>query len=85
MSYLDIFGVGNVNDAEVETIKYDASKGYVLLGSKTGQFNFSNNISYFSNRESKAIKKIIINEVLHFINLNKNNKLTILKTKNAEN
>ena len=82
--YLDIFGVGNVNDSEVETIRYDASKGYVLLGNKTGSYQFLNENSYFNNKEAKTIKKIIIDGTLHFITLNKNDELTILKTKNAK-
>ena len=82
--YLDIFGVGNVNDSEVETIRYDASKGYVLLGNKTGSYQFLNENSYFNNKEAKTIKKIIINGTLHFITLNKNDELTILKTNNAK-
>ena len=77
--YFDIFGAGNVNEAEVETIKYDASKGHVLLGNKTGNYQFLNDNSYFTNKEAKAIKKIVIKDVLHFIILNKNDKLTILK------
>ena len=80
--YLDIFGVGNIYDAEVETIRYDASKSYLLLGNKEGGYNFSTDTSYFNNKESKDIKKIMINGVLHFIILNKNDKLTILKSKN---
>tara|TARA_R110001583_G_scaffold103190_3_gene250340 strand:- start:729 stop:4037 length:3309 start_codon:yes stop_codon:yes gene_type:complete len=79
--YLDIFGVGNVYDAEVETIRYDASKGYILLGNKNGTFNFKNDASYFNDGEAKAIEKIIINNSVHFIILNKNNKFKILKLK----
>ncbi|WP_337994857.1 FG-GAP-like repeat-containing protein [Polaribacter ponticola] len=79
--FLDIFGVGNISEAEVETIKYDASKGYVLLGSKEGNFSFLNDGSYFNNKNAKAIKQITIKGVLHFIILNKNGKFTILKLK----
>ena len=82
--YLDIFGVGNINDSEVETIRYDASKGYVLLGNKTGSYQFLNDNSYFNNKEAKTIEKIIIDGTLHFITLNKNDELTILKTNNAK-
>jgi hypothetical protein len=82
--YLDIFGVGNVYDSEVETIKYDASKGYILLGSKEGKFKFLNDKSYFTNKETKVIKKIIIDGFLHFILLQKNDKLTILKAKKVK-
>lgn len=77
--FLDIFGFGNVYDSEVETIRYDASKGYLLLGSKKGEFKHTKDTTYFSNKEAKAIKKIVINGVLHFIILNKNNKIGVLK------
>ena len=82
--FLDVFGVGNVYEAEVETIRYDASKGYVLLGNKEGEFNFKKDSSYYNNKEAKAIKKIKIGGVLHFIILNKNNELTLLKVKNGK-
>ena len=79
--YLDVFGVGNIFDAEVETIRYDASKGYVLLGDKTGALKYKNDWNYFNNDEAKVIKKIVINKVVHFIILNKNSKLKVLKIK----
>ncbi len=82
--YLDIFGVGNVYDAEVETIRYDASKGYLLLGDIDGNFKYLNDKSYFNNKENKTIKKIVINGVLYFIILNKNDSLTFLKTNNGK-
>jgi len=81
--YLDIVGVGNAYDAEVETIRYDASKGYILLGNKKGTFEHANDTSYFINKEAKDVKKIHINGVLHFIILNKNDELSILKSTNA--
>jgi hypothetical protein len=79
--YLDIFGVGNVYSSEVETIRYDASKNYVLLGNKEKTFEFINDASYFNTAEAKAIKKIIINNRVHFIIMNKNDDITVLKLK----
>ncbi len=77
--YMDIFGVGNRYDAEVETVRYDASKGYILLGDRKGNFKFTNDTSYFNNSEAKAIRKITIKGLVHFIILNKNGPLKILK------
>ena len=77
--YLDVFGVGNIYESEVETVRYDASKGYILLGKAEGGFEFCQDISYLSNFEAKAIKKITIKGEVHFIILNKNNILKILK------
>ncbi|MEQ6122943.1 VCBS repeat-containing protein [Pseudotenacibaculum sp. MALMAid0570] len=76
----DIFGVGNIYDAEVETIRYDASKGYVLFNGENKAFTFLNDKNYFNNAEAKAIKKIQIGSKTHFIILNKNSELKILKT-----
>ena len=77
--YLDIFGVGNIYSSEVETIRYDASKNYVLLGNKNKEFDFINDTSYFNTAEAKAIKKIIINNSVHFIIMNKNDEVSLLK------
>ena len=79
---MDVFGVWNTFDTEVETIRYDASKGYLLLGGKGGVLDYSNDSSYFNDGEAKAINKIIINKVVHFMILNKNSNLKILKVKN---
>ncbi len=79
--YLDIFGVGNVYSSEVETIRYDASKNYVLLGNKNKSFEYINDASYFNTAEAKAIKKMTINNRLHFIIMNKNDEITVLKQK----
>lgn len=38
---LDIIGAGAIYDAEVETVRYDANKGYVLLGDGHGGFSES--------------------------------------------
>ncbi len=77
----DIFGVGNVFDAEVETVRYDSSKGYILLGDEMGNYNYYDDLSYFNNGEAKTIKKILINGKAHFLILNKNSELQILKLK----
>ncbi|MEP0262841.1 CRTAC1 family protein [Dokdonia sp.] len=79
--YVDIFGIGNVFESEVETIRYDSSKGYILLGNEEGTFKFSTDTSYLNNNEARSIKKIIINDKTCFIILNKNNYLKIIELK----
>lgn len=66
-------------DTEVETIRYDASKGYILLGNNKGNYNFKADRSYYNDAEAKELKKIIINNKAHFIILNKNSNLKILR------
>ncbi|SNR44252.1 Repeat domain-containing protein [Lutibacter agarilyticus] len=76
--FLDIFSVGNLYEAEVETIRYDASKGVIVLN-KPSDLHFLNDLSYFSEKEARCIKKIEIQESPHLLVLNKNSKITLLK------
>ncbi len=76
---LDIFGVGNIYEAEVETVRYDASQGYVLNNSIGETYTFVNDTSYLNNNEARIIKKIIIDNQMHFIIINKNGAPKILK------
>lgn len=51
--YLDVVGVGGVLNTEVETIRYDANTGYILLGDSLGQLNnYVSNIEVSSNAKS---------------------------------
>ncbi|MFC2109142.1 VCBS repeat-containing protein [Bacteroidota bacterium] len=77
--YKDIIGVGTVYEAEVETIRYDASKGYVLLGDENGQFTYKTEMSGFTSKQSKAIQKISIKGEDCFLLLNKNSKIEVVK------
>ncbi|TNJ45268.1 VCBS repeat-containing protein [Tamlana fucoidanivorans] len=79
--FIDVLGVGNVYDAEVETIRYDASKGYILLGNSSGKFTCLKDLSFFNDFEAKAIKKITIKGQTHMLILNKNSTLNIFKLK----
>ena len=44
--HLDIIGAGNIYNSEVETLRYDASKGYILLGDGTGEFKYHTNSGF---------------------------------------
>ncbi|WP_452599696.1 VCBS repeat-containing protein [Pontimicrobium sp. MEBiC01747] len=77
--FLDILGVGSIYEAEVETIRYDASKGYIVLGGNKGELKWYRDRSFFNEGEAKAIKQILINNEVHFIILNKNSSLKMLK------
>jgi hypothetical protein len=71
-----IIGIGNVYDAEVETIRYDASQGYVL--SKT-KLNTVSNTGFSSNKEAKSVETIVIKGKQHLIILNKNETISLFK------
>ena len=37
--HLDILGIGAIHQAEIETIRYDGNRGYLLLGDGKGNFS----------------------------------------------
>ncbi len=78
---LDILGVGAIYNAEVETIRYDANTGYVLLGDGKGDFTPEKDFSFYISDNSKDMKKIKINNKTHFIIGNNNSVLKFLKLK----
>ena len=57
---LDFIGVGNNYAAEVETIRYDAGTGVVMLGDGTGGFKTVTNIKsgFFTNGDDKDLIQI---------------------------
>ncbi len=73
----DVIGVGANYDAEVETIRYDASRGFVV--SYTTDNYFSVNTTNITNKNTKAIEKINIGGLPHLVLLNANEALRILK------
>lgn len=75
---LDILGVGNDYNAEVETVRFDASKNY-LLTSKNGTLKPLVDKSFYTKKEAHRIQKIVINGEQHFILLNKNNTPNLFK------
>jgi len=75
-----IVGIGNVYDAEIETVRYDASQG-LILQHRDDVFTAELQTGFAINKESKAIKKIKINGKTHLIILNKNEGLSIFYKK----
>jgi len=54
----DIIGAGNIYNSEVETLRYDASKGYVLLGDGQGNFKNENNSGFIVDGNVKDLSLI---------------------------
>ncbi|MBC2843572.1 VCBS repeat-containing protein [Winogradskyella flava] len=77
---VEVFGVGNIYDSEVETIRYDASQGYILT-KDNDQITLYKDFVRFSNGDVKAIESVFIKGELHLLLLNANQELTILKLK----
>lgn len=77
--YYDIVGVGNIYDAEVETVRYDASRGYILLNNKKGDFEVMDEDGFFNNSDMREISKIIINNKTYLIVANNNSELNFFQ------
>jgi hypothetical protein len=75
----NVLGFGGKYDTEVETIRYDASRGFVLSNKEDGSFVIKHGKQNFTDKEVKAVEKIIINGVIHLVMLNANDSLTLLK------
>lgn len=76
---LDIIGVGNYYDAEVETIKYDASRGYILLGNGKSGFSALTNSGFFNNSDMRAIEMVKSTNQSYFVVINNNMRSNIFK------
>ncbi|MGK0428462.1 MAG: hypothetical protein ACJARX_000109 [Psychroserpens sp.] len=75
----DIVGVGNLYDAEVETIRYDASQGYVLFGNGKGEFKNINKTGFSNNKDMRSVNKIVIKGQAYILVANNNDKLNLFK------
>lgn len=84
----DVFGIGSLYEAEVETIRYDASKGYFLLGS--GEKDNFKPVSLLPNTlhklQAKAVEPIRIKNEQYILLMCKNAKLKLMRfSANKEN
>lgn len=79
--HLDIIGIGAIYDAEVETIRYDANQGYVLLGDGKGAFVHEPNYNPNLISDAKDIKEIKLNGNTHFLVVSNNSPLQVFNFK----
>ncbi|MGX1928972.1 VCBS repeat-containing protein [Flagellimonas sp. 2504JD4-2] len=77
--FMDIVGVGAIHEAEVETIRYDANSGYVLLN-RNGKLESIAATNFHLDKNSRSINKIIINGKTHILISNNNDDLTFFLT-----
>lgn len=75
---LEVIGIGSIYDAEVETIRYDASNGYALTGNRT-VLSEVRDLASISNNQAKAIESINIKGKRHLLILNANKGLSLIK------
>lgn len=55
---LDVIGVGGIYEAEVETIRYDANVGYILIGNENGTLESYKDVNFYIGKNSKNIHQI---------------------------
>jgi hypothetical protein len=78
---VEVLGVGNIYDSEIETIRYDTSQGYALTRSNNNKISIYKDLLSLSNKEVKAIEIIFIKGELHLFLLHANEGLSILRLK----
>ncbi|WP_103070092.1 VCBS repeat-containing protein [Aquimarina sediminis] len=74
----DVFGVGSLYEAEVETVRYDANKGYFLMRNKEDALNFSAKLPALQGLQFKGVETIIIGDKKYLLLLCKNESLKLL-------
>ena len=77
----EVLGVGGIYDSEVETIRYDASQGFVLSHNIDDKTSINHALMSLTNKEVKAIESILIKGELHLLLMNVNEELSILKVR----
>ncbi len=59
--YTDIIGAGSIYEAEPETVRYDGSKGYILINDKNGKFITTDEYNLLLQGNIKDLKCIKMN------------------------
>ena len=75
---MDILGIGAIYDAEVETIRYDANYGYVLLGDGQGNFKPASEYRPLIAKDSKDLCAISIAGRSSYLVLSSNSTMDIV-------
>ncbi|QKX04354.1 VCBS repeat-containing protein [Aquimarina sp. TRL1] len=78
--YQDVFGIGTLYEAEVETIRYDASKGYLMMGEATGT-NDKVSSALLEDIEARKLAPIVIGNEKYILILTLNKGVKVLKYK----
>lgn len=80
--YKDIIGAGSIFETEPETVKYDASKGFVLLNDGKENFNESGNHDFLLRGNIKDIQTLKIGKDKIIISLQNNGPIQSFKIEN---
>ncbi len=77
--HIDVIGVGAIHEAEVETVRYDANIGYVLLGDAKGGFQSYKDVDFYNDLNAKKMGLIPIKKEPYLIIANNDRPLSIFK------
>ena len=77
---LEVIGIGSIYGTEAETIRYDASNGYILTHNN-GNSSIFKDLSNITDKEAKAMEQINIKGIPHILILNTNNVLSLYRIK----
>ncbi len=77
----DVIGVGAIHETEVETIRYDANIGYILIGTESGELKPYKDLNFYNGKNAKDIQKVNIDNREFFFIFNTDSNLTIFENK----
>ncbi len=74
---IDIVAAGSIYNTEVETVRYDASKGYILLGDGSGEFKYAPDSGFVADGNIKDLQIVSINKKKHIALVENNGPLQL--------
>jgi hypothetical protein len=77
--HTDVIGVGAIHETEVETVRYDANIGYILLGDSKGGLKPYKDAGFYNDLNSKHMKLMTLNKSPYLLIANNNMPLSIFK------
>ena len=77
--HVDVIGSGAIHESEVETVRYDANIGYVLLGDSKGGLKPYKDVNFYNDLNAKEMKLVNIKNEPYLIIANNDRPLTIFK------
>ncbi|MBA83054.1 MULTISPECIES: VCBS repeat-containing protein [unclassified Leeuwenhoekiella] len=77
--FTDVVGAGGIYEAEVETVRYDANVGYILLNDTKGNFKPYKDRNFYTGANTRYIHPFFVNTEKYLLVTNNDRPLSVFK------
>ncbi|PHQ29224.1 VCBS repeat-containing protein [Leeuwenhoekiella nanhaiensis] len=77
--YIDVIGAGAIYEAEVETVRYDANVGYILLNDTKGNFTPYKDRNFYTGANTRNIHPFTIDTENYLLVVNNDRPLSVFR------